>query len=108
MRLALGVRKAISLDMTKQSERMSAFLHNLKQLAIAIDQLLNVLIGLVGNRQAWADETMSAHAWRMHLERNRSWAYKLIDILFFFDKDHCRTSYESEVMKRQMPPSMRE
>lgn len=86
---------------------MKTLLHNLKQLLICIDQLANVLIGLIGNRKAWADETMSAHAWRMHLERNRSWAYKLVDTLFFFDNDHCRTSYESEVQKRQMPPSMR-
>ena len=82
-------------------------MHNLKQLAIAIDQLLNVLIGLVGNRQAWADETMSAHAYRLELERSRSWARKLVDTLLWFDKDHCKESYESEVLRRQLPPSMR-
>lgn len=82
-------------------------LHNLKQLLIALDQLANVLIGLIGNRQAWADETMSAHAWRMQLEHDRTWARKLIDTLFWFDKNHCKESYESEVLKRQLPPSMR-
>ena len=86
---------------------MKTLLHNLKQLLICIDQLANVLIGLCGGRKAWADETMSAHAWRMYLERNRSWAYKLVDALFWFDKDHCKESYESEVLKRQLPPSMR-
>ena len=87
---------------------MSTFLHNLKQLAIAIDQLLNVLIGFVSNRQAWADETMSAHATRMELEHGRSWARKLIDGILFFDKDHCKESYESEILRRQLPPSMRQ
>ena len=86
---------------------MSVILHNLKQLAIAIDQLLNVLIGLIGNRQAWADETMSAHAYRLELERGRSWARMLVDALLWFDKDHCKESYESEVHRRQLPPSMR-
>ena len=86
---------------------MSTFLHNLKQLAIAIDQLLNVLIGLIGNRLSWADETMSAHAYRLELERGRSWARKLIDGILFFDKDHCKESYESEILRRQLPPSMR-
>ena len=87
---------------------MVTLIQNLKQLAIAIDQLLNVLIGLVGNRQAWADETMSAHAYRLELERGRSWARKLIDGILFFDKDHCKESYESEILRRQLPPSMRE
>ena len=82
-------------------------LHNLKQLLICLDQLANVLIGLVGNRKSWADETMSAHAWRMQLEHGRTWARKLIDALFWFDKDHCKESYKSEMERRQLPPSMR-
>lgn len=86
---------------------MDTLLHNLKQLLIALDQLANVLIGLVCGYQSWSDETLSAKAYRLELERGRTWARKLIDRLFFFDKDHCRTSYESEVLKRQMPPSMR-
>lgn len=87
---------------------MAILLHNLKQLLIALDQLANVMIGLVCGYQSWSDETLSAKAYRLELERGRTWARKLIDGLFFFDKDHCRTSYESEVLKRQMPPSMRE
>lgn len=86
---------------------MKTLLHNLKQLLICLDQLANVLIGLVGNRKAWADETMSAHAYRLELERGRSWARKLIDALLWFDKDHCKESYESEMERRQLPPSMR-
>ena len=87
---------------------MKTFLHNVKQLLICVDQLANVLIGLCGNRKAWADETMSAHAHRLELEHGRSWARKLIDALFWFDKNHCKESYESEVLKRQLPPSMRQ
>ena len=87
---------------------MKTLLHNLKQLAICLDQLANVLIGLVGNNMAWSDETLSARAHRLELERGRSWARKLIDALFWFDKNHCKESYESEVLKRQLPPSMRD
>ena len=87
---------------------MKTLLHNVKQLLIALDQLANVLIGLVCGYRSWADETLSAKAYRLELERGRSWARKLIDFLLWFDADHCRTSYESEVNKRQMPPSMRE
>ena len=83
-------------------------LHNSKQLLICLDQLANVLIGLFSFRKAWADETMSCRAYRLELEHGRSWAKKIIDTIFFFDPEHCKTSYESEVEKRQLPPSMRD
>ena len=31
----------------------------------------------------------------------------LIDAALFFDGNHCRTSYESELERTQLPPSMR-
>lgn len=73
----------------------------LKQVLIAFDQLINALLG------GWADESLSAHAWRQHLEGNRNWPYLLIDAILFFDGNHCRTSYESELERTQLPPSMR-
>ena len=36
--------------------------HNCHQLAIAIDQLGNVLVSCAFGEKAWADETLSAHA----------------------------------------------
>ena len=71
------------------------------QILIAIDQLINTLFG------GMADETLSSRAYRLELERGRSWARKLIDALFWFDKSHCKESYESEILRRQLPPSMR-
>ena len=71
------------------------------QILIAFDQLINTLFG------GMADETLSARAYRLELERGRSWARKLIDGILFFDKDHCKESYESEILRRQLPPSMR-
>ena len=82
-------------------------LHNLKQLAIAFDQLINALACLLLWKLAWADETLSAHAWRMDRAGVASWPRKIIDALLWFDKDHCRTSYESERLGRQLPPEMR-
>lgn len=72
-----------------------------KQVLIAFDQLINALLG------GWADESLSAHAWRQHLEGKRNWPYLLIDAILFFDGNHCRTSYESELERTQLPPSMR-
>jgi hypothetical protein len=67
---------------------------------ISIDQLIYVLLTLgAGN----PDETMSAAAWR--LEQKGKLVGKIfrpvIDVLFWFDKDHCKTSYESELNKAQ-------
>ena len=72
-----------------------------KNLFIAFDQLANALLG------GWPDETLSSRAWRRDLEDDVSWPRKLIDALFFWEKDHCRDAYYSEVERRQCPPELR-
>lgn len=81
---------------------MSNLLHpDYFQVAVAFDQLINSLLG------GYADETLSARAWRHHLDGSRDWPYKLIDMLFFFQKDHCKEAYESELERMQYPPAYR-
>ena len=63
----------------------------LQRLLIALDQLLNTLL------RGDEDETMSSRCWR----ENRRCLVTLIDHIFWFDPDHCRTSYESELLKRK-------
>ena len=73
---------------------------------------LNVLIGL--DQLAWVlltlghgspDETISAALWRM--ERKGRIAGRLlrpvVDLIFWFDKDHCRKSFEAEATKAHLP-----
>lgn len=69
---------------------------------IALDQLLNAMLG------GYADETLSSRAYRMDGEKRR-WtiARSVIDGLFFWDDDHCRGAYQSERLRRQLPPEMR-
>ena len=83
--------------------------HNAKQLLIAIDQLANVLLSAVflPREKAYADETLSSHAYRMDVKGTRKWPRKLIDTLLFFDKNHCEESFLSERMGRQLPPECR-
>jgi len=73
----------------------------MKQFLIAIDQLVNTILG------GFADETISSRCWR---NRNdpawEKWRLR-VDNLFFWDIDHCRTSYESELERRQLPMEMR-
>ena len=69
----------------------------MKQFLIAIDQVFNTIFG-----SGWADETLSAYAWR-----RQDRLYVWIDKLFFWDKDHCKESYESERLRMQLPPEYR-
>ena len=74
----------------------------LKNLLIALDQLVNTLLG------GWPADSVSIHCWRFEQKKVVSWPRKLVYTLLFFDKDHCQESYESELERRQLPPSMRE
>ena len=78
----------------------------LLNIAIAFDQLAWVLLTL-GN--GLPDETISAAAWRMESQGKRAgiWLRPLIDTLFWFDPDHCKSAYNSELRKLQLPGSYR-
>lgn len=79
----------------------------MKQIAIAFDQFLNALLNLL-LIEAWADETLSSHAYRMHRD-GKPWGFLMhvIDTLFFWQKMHCYESYLSERNRMQLPPEFR-
>lgn len=74
----------------------------IEQVAVAFDQFVNACFG------GWADETLSCRAWRQR-EKKRRWKImrRVIDALFFWQKDHCRQAFESELNRRHFPPEMR-
>lgn len=81
-------------------------MNRIYQLFIATDQLANVLVSLfIGD--GWADETISARAYRS--KHNKHWhkAYKSINFVFFWQADHCEESYESEKLQKHLPPRYR-
>ena len=68
---------------------------------VAVDQLFNALLG------GGADETLSSRTYRRaELDRNpkQRWrvAYRVINGIFF-DCNHCKTAYESELNRKQYP-----
>ena len=75
---------------------------------IALDQFLFCLATL---GHSSPDETLSAAAWRWEQAgklRGRVLC-PLIDALFLpFERDHCRTSFESEVNRLHLPKEYRE
>lgn len=72
----------------------------MKQVMIALDQLANTVIWIKGDGFGYADETLSARAWRL---RDQSNAWRRIDRIFFWEAEHCRASYESEVERKHLP-----
>lgn len=76
--------------------------YHIKMVLIGFDQLINTF--LLGA----CDESLSARAWRHYQDGSRKWPKILIDAILFFDKNHCKNSYLSEIERRQYPPEYRE
>lgn len=74
----------------------------MKQLLIALDQLANTLAG------GFADETLSARAWRKRND-SRGWqtACTWIDRMFFWESGHCEASYRAELLRAHLPKRYR-
>lgn len=74
----------------------------LKNVMIALDQALGVI--LLNNEP---DMTISAQAWLWHIQGKRSWPYRLIDKIFWWQPNHCLESYRSEENGSQLPEELR-
>lgn len=72
-----------------------------KRILIGLDQFLNTLF------MGWPDETLSSRCWRWEQAGIRAWPRKLVDTLFFWQPNHCRSAYESERKRLQCPPELR-
>ena len=75
-------------------------MNQLMQILIAIDQLLNTLIP-----GGYADETLSARAHRMRVKGQPYWGWRAraINLLFFWQEDHCQGAWLEETRRRQLP-----
>lgn len=94
----------------------------LQQVLIAVDQVINAVFG------GWADETISARAYRRGIKAKeagrwtlwRMW-WAVIDALFIFETvwlryrnglwpvtGHCQMAYIAEKTRAQLPPEYRE
>ena len=64
---------------------------------IALDQMANALFA------GSPDETLSARAYRLSVERGRHWPRRIIDALFCWQSAHCQQAYLSELLRKQLP-----
>lgn len=74
----------------------------LKNVLIALDQLLNALAN------GAPDETLSsrAHRARAACKPGWRWVAGCIDALFFWEAQHCYESWRAEVKRRHLPREM--
>lgn len=72
------------------------------KVAIALDQLINALLG------GYPDESLSAHAYRWNRDGKSSIPRRIINLLFFWQIDHCHAAYLNECKRRQLPPEYRQ
>lgn len=70
------------------------------QVLVAVDQLVNTFFG------GMADETISSRLHRRRLRGNALGA-KLVNLLFFWQDDHCKEAYESEMTRQHLPEVFR-
>ncbi len=80
------------------------------QVFIAVDQLCNALIPPLDGTLSYADETLSARSYRAHRDGKLlgKITMPVIDLLFFWQVDHCLSAYRAEVLRRQYPEAYRE
>ena len=72
----------------------------IKNFVIGLDQSVNCFVKLA---DGWGtpDEMLSARVWR--LREQHPTLRKVIDRLFFWDKNHCQECYEIEMQRKQLP-----
>lgn len=71
---------------------------------IALDQFINAWLF-----NGWADETISARAYRNSVQSKAKWIIfeRWINRLFFWQHKHCEQSYRAEVERLHVPPMYR-
>ena len=77
----------------------------MRQALIALDQFLNVWLFWWIPGGVWADETLSAKAWRTR--HTNTHLYKIINAIFFWEPEHCKLAYEIELARADTPPELR-
>ena len=74
----------------------------------ALTQVGNTLIPPLDGTVGWADESMSARAFRAKRDGHRLGCLAdVINWIFFWQDNHCKAAYLSEATRRQTPPEYR-
>ena len=81
--------------------------HNFWQIILWFDQGFGILFSTLVKQKGYADITLSARAYLWEQEGKFKWLRKVIDIIFFWQKEHCKDAWETEKKLGHFPPEMR-
>ena len=81
--------------------------HNFWQFILWFDQGFGILFSTLVKQKGYADITLSARAYLWEQEGKYKWLRKVIDTLFFWQKEHCKDAWETEKKLGHFPPEMR-
>lgn len=81
--------------------------HNFWQTILWFDQGFGILFSTLVKQKGYADITLSARAYLWEQESKFKWLRKVIDIIFFWQKEHCKDAWETEKKLGHFPPEMR-
>jgi hypothetical protein len=73
-----------------------------RQVAVALDSLVNAIFG------GYAGETISARAYRLRTYQPYKTLQPVIDGLFFFQPNHCKSSYQAILDGAHLPDEYRQ
>ena len=75
----------------------------MSQFMIALDQLINTVC------RGWADETISARAYRNSANGKPKWQRieTVINAIFFWEANHCKAAFHIELERRHLPAGYR-
>lgn len=82
-------------------KRIKIYLWNV---LIGVDQLVNALT------YGFPDETFSSRTYRKAEAGQWFWRLlrRIINMIFFSQRNHCREAYESELIRRHLPSELRQ
>lgn len=81
---------------------------NALQWLLAVDQWANTYWHIDGDGWGMADEALSARAFRCHLQGLISdRPMRAINLVFFWQENHCYQAWRSEIDRRQLPDHYR-
>ena len=81
--------------------------YNFWQTLLWFDQGFGILFSTLVKQKWYADVTFSARAYLWEQESKFKWLRKVIDIIFFWQKEHCKDVWETEKKLGHFPPEMR-
>jgi hypothetical protein len=74
-----------------------------RRIFVTISQVANVMTG------GLPDELLCSRMWRKKQAGHKVGIVmvKILDTIFFFDKDHCKDSYEAEINREHLPDAIK-